>query len=234
MSIFSYHIVQTSLFNAIQFRLQTKKLYPTKGLIDFEWMTEMELDSPIYSLKRFNFTTIILFAQWENEEAIQQFLQHHSIGKIINQGWSIHMGMIRKWGNYKRFHSENTTNNYSINQPIIGFTIADMAITQIPRFIRWGKPVEALVKNHPNCLFSTASIRFSKTISTFSIWENEKAMADMVNGHSKVDAPKRHLNAMKEREHQDFYTQFSTFRFYPIAEYGTLNGKQILNNSIQR
>lgn len=50
-------------------------------------------------------------------------------------------------------------------------------------------------------------------------------MTDMVHGHSSVPQPKRHINAMKERERRDFHFQFTTLRFKPIAEFGKWNGQ---------
>ena len=38
-------------------------------------------------------------------------------------------------------------------------------------------------------------------------------MTDMVHGHSKVEKPKRHSNAMQERERKDFHFEFTTLRF---------------------
>ena len=50
-------------------------------------------------------------------------------------------------------------------------------------------------------------------------------MTDMVRGHSPVEKPKRHSDAMKERERKNFHFEFTTLRFKPIAEYGSWKGK---------
>jgi hypothetical protein len=62
-------------------------------------------------------------------------------------------------------------------------------------------------------------------ISTFSIWNTQNEMTDMVHGHSKMKAPKRHSDAMKERNRKDFHFEFTTLRFLPISEHGTWNKK---------
>ena len=60
-------------------------------------------------------------------------------------------------------------------------------------------------------------------------------MTDMVHGHSQVPHPKRHVNAMRERERKDFHFEFTTLRFKPISEFGEWNGRMNiipkLNNS---
>jgi hypothetical protein len=100
-----------------------------------------------------------------------------------------------------------------------------MKLFQVPRFIRWGRPVEKLVRDHPGAAFALAAIRLPNTVSTFSIWKSRKEMVDMVHGHSAVPQPKRHAHAMKERERKDFHFQFTTLRFKPIAEYGSWEGR---------
>ncbi|MCH5719989.1 hypothetical protein [Niabella hibiscisoli] len=49
-------------------------------------------------------------------------------------------------------------------------------------------------------------------------------MTDMVQGHSAVPRPERHIKAMKERDRKDFHFEFTTLRFKPVAEFGEWNG----------
>ena len=50
-------------------------------------------------------------------------------------------------------------------------------------------------------------------------------MTDMTHGHSNINQPKRHSNAMKERERKNFHFEFVTLRFKPISEHGAWKGK---------
>ncbi len=47
----------------------------------------------------------------------------------------------------------------------------------------------------------------------------------MVHGHSKMEKPKRHSNAMKERDRKSFHFEFTTLRFKPLSEYGSWKGE---------
>lgn len=118
-----------------------------------------------------------------------------------------------------------TTESSHDNDFIVAITIARMKYKEIFRFLRWGRPVEKLVRDHPGTTFSLASIRYPNVISTFSIWKTQKEMTDMVKGHSKVPQPERHFDAMKERDRKDFHFEFTTLRFKPISEVGTWKGK---------
>ena len=225
MSIFSYHIVSTSYFTAIRALLSAPKAYNTPGLLHAECMTAMTLGSNIFSPSRMQLSKLILFAQWETEEAIDTFLTKKKLGKDLAKGWHIRLQFLRHWGSINEFKIPKETNEIEdYNSPVVAVTLARMRLMEVPRFIRWGKPVETLVRDHPGTTLSMASIRLPRTVSTFSIWKSLKEMTEMVQGHSKVPQPKRHFNAMKERDRKDFHLEFTTLRFKPISEFGEWNG----------
>ncbi|MGV0924583.1 hypothetical protein [Empedobacter tilapiae] len=199
-------------------------LKKNKGLIHSETMSAMKLGSPIFSKTRIFNQTIIVFAQWENETSLENFLKTDSYGKLLAEGWHIRLSFLRQWGNISGFdipikNNEETTSNKSI----VAVTIARMKYTEIPRFLRWGRPVEKLVRDHDGTTLSLASIRYPNIISTFSIWKSQLEMTNMVNGHSNMPDPKRHANAMIERNRKNFHFEFTTLRFKPISEHGQWN-----------
>lgn len=210
------------------FPIQSKKI---NGLIHAETMSAMILGSSIFSKSRFFNREIVVFAQWENENYLNDFLQSNSIGKQIAEGWHIRLEFLRQWGNVSGFRIPNLEIEINDDKPVVAVTIARMKYTQIPRFLRWGRPVEKQVRDNKNTTISLASIRYPNIISTFSIWKTQKAMTDMVRGHSKMPHPKRHINAMKERDRKDFHFEFATMRFKPLAEYGEWNNKSNYSQS---
>jgi hypothetical protein len=238
MSIFSYHLVKLPLVSALRMMLFPVQSKRVKGLIHAEIMSAMILGSPVFSKSRIFNREIVVFAQWENESCLNDFLQTNSKGKQIAKGWHIRLEFLRQWGKISGFqippNRELETDNDK--NPVIAVTIARMKYTQIPRFLRWGRPVEKQVRDDNDAVLSLASIRYPNIISTFSIWKTQKAMTDMVHGHSKMPQPKRHINAMKERDRKDFHFEFTTLRFKPLAEYGEWNNKRnyIPNKTEQR
>lgn len=232
MSLFSYHLVRLSFISALRavlLPIQSKKI---NGLIHAETMSVMILGSSIFSKSRFFNRELVVFAQWKNEEYLNDFLQSSSIGKQIAKGWHVRLEFLRKWGKISGFQIPNLEIEINEDEPVVAVTIARMKYTQIPRFLRWGRPVEKQVRDNRNATISLASIRYPNIISTFSIWETQKAMIDMVHGHSKMPQPKRHINAMKERDRKDFHFEFTTLRFKPLAEYGEWNNKSNYTQSI--
>ncbi len=202
------------------------KIDKKNGLIYAETMSIMRLGSPIISSTRFFNYKIVVFAQWENEDSINQFLKSSSFGEKLAKGWHVRMTFLRQWGRISGFQIPSVNGeNENENEPVVAVTIARMKYTEIPRFIRWGRPVEKLVRDHLGTTISLASVRYPNIISTFSIWKTQKEMTDMVFGHSKMAQPKRHVDAMKERDRKDFHFEFTTLRFKPIAEYGIWNSE---------
>lgn len=226
MSIFSYHLAKTPYSSALKAILSPPKPTNTPGLIHAECMTVMTLGSAVFSPSRMLVRQVAVFAQWENETAIDHFLDKNRFGKIMAKGWHTRLAFLRQWGISSAFEIPDKT--LELDDPVasvVAVTLARMKLTEVPRFIHWGRPVEKLVRDHPGTTLSLASIRFPRTVSTFSIWKSQKEMTDMVRGHSIVSHPERHVNAMKERERKDFHFEFTTLRFKPISEFGIWSGR---------
>lgn len=198
----------------------------TKGIIHSEYMTVMTLGSPIFSGSRILIRQVAIFIQWENEVALEDYLEQNSFGRVLSKGWHVRLSFIREWGKFSGFkmpdHKDKLDN---LNSSVVAVTLARMRPLAVPRFIHWGRPVEKLVRDHPGTTLSLASVRFPNTVSTFSIWKTEKEMTNMVHGHSSIEKPKRHSNAMKERERKDFHFEFTTLRFKPLSEFGSWKGQ---------
>lgn len=225
-SLFTYHLIKLSFFSALKNVLSPINQTKIKGLIHAETMSAMQLGSSVFTPTRLFSTTIVVFAQWENENSLIEFLQSNSFGKQLSKSWYLKLKFIRQWGSISHFDIPKMyTEIKDDNQPIVAVTLAKMKYTEIPRFLRWGRPVEKLVRDHSGTTLSLASIRYPNLISTFSIWKSQKEMTDMVHGHSKMEQPKRHSDAMKERNRKDFHFEFTTLRFLPISEQGIWNGK---------
>lgn len=225
MSVFSYHIVTTSYLTAVKALLFPPRPSNNLGLIHAECMTAMTLGAALFSPSRILFRQLVVFAQWENEEALNRFLVKHAFGAILAKGWHVRLQFLRQWGRISDFEiPESSIELNDANAPVVAVTMARMKLPEVPRFIRWGRPVEKLVRDHPGTTLTLASIRLPHTVSTFSIWKSAREMKDMVHGHSAVPQPKRHADAMEERDRKDFHFEFTTLRFKPLSEFGEWNG----------
>ena len=224
--LFTYHLIKLPFFAALKHMLSPIKATNIQGLLHAETMSAMQLGSSVFAPTRLFSSTIVVFAQWKDEDVLQTFLQTHKFGRLLATGWYVKLKFVRQNGAISRFKIPNIDEiKLAENQPVVAVTLARMRYTEIPRFLRWGIPVEKQVRDHAGTTLSLASISYPNLISTFSIWKTSKEMTDMVFGHSKMPQPKRHIHAMNERDKRDFHFEFTALRFLPLAEYGTWNGK---------
>jgi hypothetical protein len=226
MSVFTFHLAKPSIKSTLKALWNSPEAVNVPGLIHAECMVSMTLGSPIFSPSRILIRKLVVFAQWENESAIDNFLKNDSLGKTLAKGWHVRLAYLRQWGNIDEFVIPTVSSELDDpDAPVVAVTLARMRLLQVPRFIRWGRPVEKLVRDHPGVTLALAATRLPRTISTFSIWKSQRDMVKMVHGHSLVPQPKRHSDAMKERDRKDFHIQFTTLRFKPISEHGEWEGR---------
>ena len=73
------------------------------GLVRAECLTPMLLGSPILSPKRLQLRKLVMFAAWESEDAIDEFLSTSKLGQSIAAGWHLRMTFLRRWGSVREF-----------------------------------------------------------------------------------------------------------------------------------
>jgi len=232
MKIFSFHLLETTPAMTLGafFRPPTKN--KISGLRHAECMSAMTLGSPILSMERMQLSRLAMFAFWENEEAIDDFLADTRLGCKLAEGWHVRLRFLRQWGQFSEFDNlPEPVADTDPEQPIVAVTLARLKLPEVFRFIHWGKPVEELVRDNPNTTLAMAAMRPSRTFSTFSVWRSQRHMTDMVHGRNSCPGSSRHASAMTERERKDFHHKFTTFRFRAVSEHGTWLGK---NNIIPK
>ena len=183
MSVFTYHLVKTNARTALSLLLSPPKPSNIPGLVHAECLSSMTLGSPIFSLERMKINQLAMIAKWNDNEAIDDFLNNSKTGNAFANGWYVRLAFTRRWGHVDEFGGlpENVGND-NLDDPVVSVTLARMKLLQVLRFIRWGKPVEELVRDHPGRTLATAGIRLLRTVSTFSVWKTQQEMLDMVWG----------------------------------------------------
>ena len=226
MSVFTYHLAKTTVGTALAAMCSPPRSSQVPGLIHAECMASMTLGSSIVSPSRMKLNQLAVFAKWESDDAIDDFLANTKLGTALAKGWHVRMEFQRRWGHVDEFGGlPESIGEEDMDAPVVSVTLARMKLLQIPRFIRWGKPVEELVRDHPGITLATAAIRLPRTVSTFSVWRSKREMLEMVSGRSQIPQTNRHAVAMKERQRKDFHRQFTTLRFKALAEYGEWEGQ---------
>jgi hypothetical protein len=181
----------------------------------------MTLGSPVFLPWRYHPGQLAVFARWQSESAIDDFFAGSKLGAVLAGGWHVRMEFLRRWGRVTELEDlPIVASDYDDSLPVVAVTLARLKLSQALRFIRWGKPVEEQVRDHPAAVVSLAATRPLRTLSTFSIWRTQKAMTDMVHGRDGGPLAQRHSRAMQERDRKDFHHEFTTMRFRPLSEHG--------------
>jgi hypothetical protein len=189
-------------------------------------MAVMALGAPILSPARMQLRHLAVFASWKSEQALDSFLMETDLGRTLATGWHVRMEFLRRWGRVAGFDDlPEHAGEADPSGPVIAVTLARLRLPEVLRFIRWGKPVEELVRDHPGATLALAAMRPPRTVSTFSVWRSQREMLDMVGGRSAISGAERHAAAMVERERRDFHHEFTTLRFRPLEEHGTWEGR---------
>jgi len=189
-------------------------------------MSAMRLGAPVVSPARLQLQNLAMFASWQSEADLDAFLANDKLGRELAGGWHVRLEFIRRWGNVDAFGGlPESVRATDPEEPVVAVTLARMKMPQLPRFIKWGKPVETLVRDDPEQTLALAALRMPRTVSTFTIWKSAEAMEKMVRGHSSVPQPTRHIDAMGERDRKDFHFEFTTLRFRCLAEWGSWQGR---------
>jgi hypothetical protein len=226
MPIFSFHLAKTTIATTATALLRPPTTSRLTGLRRMECMAVMALGSPIVSSARFQVRNLAVFASWDDEHAIDRFLIDDSLGRTLATGWHVRMEFLRRWGRVSGFDDvPENAGHEDAAAPVVAVTLARLKLPEVPRFIRWGRPVEELVRDHPATTLALAAMRPPRTVSTFSVWRSLRAMSDMVRGRDSVPGAHRHAAAMVERNRRDFHHQFTTLRFRPLAELGSWGGR---------
>ena len=229
MNVFTFHLAECGVAQTARALFRPPTSHSTPGLVHAECLVPMTLGRPIALPWRYRPHQIAIFAAWQDEEAIDAFLQSSRLGRTLAKGWHVRMEFVRRWGYISELDGlPPRAIDYDDQQPVVAVTLARLRVSQAIRFIRWGKPVEEQVRDDPATTISLAAMRPIGTLSTFSIWRTQKAMTDMVHGRSQAAAADRHAKAMQERNRKDFHHEFTTLRFRPIAEHGCWEGKDRL------
>ncbi|CAN5586376.1 hypothetical protein BH10ACT7_BH10ACT7_15220 [soil metagenome] len=223
MSIYTFHLARLPLLRAAAALLRPPR---APGLEHIEVLAGMTLGAAVVSPRRMQLRRAAVFARWDDEAALDDFLAQHPFGRALNRGWHVRLEFVRRWGEVRELAAlPESAGCLEPDEPVVAVTLARLRLPEVARFIRWGRPVERQIRDHPESTLAAAGIRPPRTVSTFSIWTSTRAMTGMVFGREDGVAAQRHVEAMTERDRRDFHHEFTTLRFRPLSEHGWWEGR---------
>jgi hypothetical protein len=226
VTVHSFHLATVPAAVGARWLLRGPSAGRTPGLDHAESLALMRLGAPVVTPDRLQLRRLAVFAQWRDEGSLERFLEQDARGRLLAAGWHVRLEFLRRWSTIEALPGLPVrAGRWEQDEPVVAVTLARMRLPQLPRFLRWGRPVERQVRDHPGVTLGIAALRPPRTISTFSVWRSVQEMEDMVHGRSAEPTPDRHAAAMAERERRDFHHEFATYRFRPLSEHGSWDGR---------
>ena len=225
--IYTFHLAKPGPLTVARSLVRPPGPGSVVGLRYAECLMPMQLGAPMLAPSRWRIGRLAMFASWSDEAAVDAFLDETPLGRSLAEGWHVRLAFLRRWGQVAALDGLPVEGRETKpDEPVVAVTLARLRILQVPRFLRWGKPVEALVRDHPGQTLALAATRPVGTIATFSVWRSAQEMIGMVRGQSDdVPGPERHSVAMVERQRKGFHREFITLRFTCLGEYGAWEGR---------
>lgn len=225
--LFSCHLARCPAVTTAKALIRPPLRARVPGLVHAECLAAMTLGSPIVSRERMQWRRLMAFARWEDEAALEAFLADTDLGRTLAAGWHVRLAFLRRWGRVAGLGDLPAGDDDSDpDAPVVAVTLARLRLPELPRFIRWGRPTEALVRDHPGATLALAGFRPPRTFSTFTVWRSQRGMTDMVHGRGSAPGIERHATAMRERERRDFHHEFTTLRFAALSEHGAWQSRR--------
>ena len=227
--IHTFHLARPGVTTVLRTMLRPPSAATVDGLHHAECMFPMQLGASLLRPGRWQIGRLAMFAAWRDEAALDAFLAETKLGRTLADGWHVRLRFLRRWGHLRALDGlPATAGDTDLEAPVVAVTIARLALLQVPRFLRWGKPVERLVRDHPGTTLALAATRPLRTIATFTIWRTAREMLDMVRGRGEIAGADRHATAMVERSRKDFHREFTTLRYACLAEHGEWLGRRAI------
>jgi hypothetical protein len=227
MVLYTFHLAEMPARTTARALVRPPRPHDVPGLQHAECLAMMTLGSPTVSRARLQIGRLAVFAAWEDDGALERFLERDRLGRELATGWHVRMQFLRRYGAVACLPDLPVkAAGWDAEEPVVAVTLARLAMPNLPRFLTWGKPVERLVANHPATTLALAAVRPPRTFSTFSVWRSVREMTEMVHGRSDVPNAQTHVAAMQEQRRKEFHHESTFMRFRPLAEHGEWQGRR--------
>ena len=164
-------------------------------------------------------------AFWDDEEAVDQFIEAHPVGRRFDGGFQARLRPLRAFGSWPGLPPDIPDARAVPHEgPVVVLTLGSLRISQTVRFLRASRPAEKAAANAEGMIWGTAAAR-PPFVATISIWKDSQATAAYAYGHQRS----QHSNAIVEQQRRDFHRQSAFVRFAPVRIEGALGAPNPLH-----
>jgi hypothetical protein len=165
-----------------------------------------------------------LIAAWDDDGAVDRFLDEHPIAAGFSDGWHVRLEPLRVYGSWSGMPGLPTREKpVDDEEPVAVLTLGHTKLHRGVPFLRASQPAERAALGDPAVLASTGFLRPPRFVSTFSLWRSAAAMREYA--HSQDGA---HQAAVRADRAKPFHREAAFIRFRPYASRGSWDGRDPL------
>ena len=168
-----------------------------------------------------------LIAAWENDDALDAFLNGHPLAERLTGGWHARLTPLRVFGSWAGMPGlPKQQLPVDDEEPVAVLTLGRPRLGRFVPFLRTSAPAERAAVKAPAILASTALARPPHFVSTFSLWRSAAAMREYAHSDSGA-----HQAAVRADRAGPFHHESAFVRFRPYASEGDWDGGDPLGGS---
>jgi hypothetical protein len=162
-----------------------------------------------------------LIAAWDDDRALERFLDAHPLAAQLAGGWRVRLQPTRISGAWSQLSGLlDVEHPVDDEEPAAVLTLGRLRLTQTIRFLRASAAAEELAIADEAVLAATGLARPPRLVSTFSLWRSTAAMRAYATGHGD----RAHLEAIRAHNARPFHHESAFVRLRPYAAHGSWDG----------
>ena len=228
--IFSAHVAHSSSVQSLRRRTPTEADVP--GLRSARIGLAARMNKKPYPSPQLGRECMV--ACWQDEESIDDFLRDHPTGRVLAQGWTAKMELIRAVGVWPGLDDDLVaaagTRSKGYTGPTLAVTIGTAYLKTAIPFLRVNNGLEAQFVDAPGVIWGTLMTNLpQRLVATLTIWESSRSALDYVRHGAHGQAMADHFDPVKDPTGHTFVTGGGFFGFRPLNVAGAVDGKNPLS-----
>lgn len=170
---------------------------------------------------------IALYGFWDDDDALDRFLDTHPLPAAFAGGWQVRLAPLRAFGRWPGLPEDTPSSRVNDNEgPVAVLTLGRFRWLRAPKFFHTSAKAERAVLTAPGLLWATGVAK-PPFVSTCSLWESAESSMAYAFTHGQA-----HHNAITVDRAKPFHHIQAFIRFRPYASRGKLDGKNPLAEDV--
>ncbi|MGZ8751408.1 MAG: spheroidene monooxygenase [Acidimicrobiia bacterium] len=167
---------------------------------------------------------LALVALWDDDAALDRFLDRHPTAEILAGGWRVRLEPLRASGTWPGLdHDVPSDRVVDSDGPVAVLTLGRLRAARAVPFFRTSAKAEAAAIVAPGLIWASGLAR-PPFVATCSLWENARVSSTYAYGNREP----AHSTAITADRARPFHHQSAFVRFRPYGSEGCLDGRNPL------